>query len=159
MPGRSSLGPSSCPYSPSCPEGEFCELRDNGVLRSSAIVKACKGRKFSDNMGSGPGSSGDGGRLSSREDVPDVAQEPLFLRSCLSRDFSARLALSCSALVRFCCSLSSPADAFRCCAWPSAFLSSSPVTAPAASSCPCPLSLLFDAASGACAFYLRKVHP
>jgi hypothetical protein len=45
---------------------------------------------------------------------------PLFLRSCLSRDFSARSALSCSALVRFCCSLSSLADAFLCCAWPSA---------------------------------------
>jgi len=58
-------------------------------------------------MGSRPGSSGDGGRLSSREGVPDVAQEPLFLCSCLSRDFSARSALSCSALVRFCCSLSS----------------------------------------------------
>jgi len=29
-------GPSSSfPYSPKCPEYEFCELRPNGVLRSS----------------------------------------------------------------------------------------------------------------------------
>ena len=147
------------PSSPGLVVQGSTELRRHGVLRSSAIVKACKGRKFSDNIGSGPGCSGDRGRLSSREGVPDVAQEPLFLRSCLSRDFSARSALSCSALVRFCCSLSSLADAFRCCAWPSAFLPSSPVTAPAASTCPCPLSLLLYAASGACAFYLRKVHP
>ena len=29
--------PSSCPYSPECVEEEFCELRHNGVLRSSAL--------------------------------------------------------------------------------------------------------------------------
>src|SRR5688572_30186118 len=37
MRGRalSGLGPISCPYSPECVEGEFCELRRHGVLRSS----------------------------------------------------------------------------------------------------------------------------
>src|SRR5829696_47571 len=32
---NSSLGPSSCPFSPECLEGEFSELRRDGVLRSS----------------------------------------------------------------------------------------------------------------------------
>jgi hypothetical protein len=32
---RSAIGPSSCPYSPECVEGGFCELRRDGVLRSS----------------------------------------------------------------------------------------------------------------------------
>src|SRR5215217_6556281 len=36
QPARSSsLGSFSCPYSPKCLEGEFCELRHDGVLRSS----------------------------------------------------------------------------------------------------------------------------
>jgi hypothetical protein len=33
-PGRSSLGPSSCPYSAECVEGVMCELRRHGVLGS-----------------------------------------------------------------------------------------------------------------------------
>ena len=33
-----SLGSSSCPCSPECAEGEFCELRLNGVLRSSSAT-------------------------------------------------------------------------------------------------------------------------
>src|ERR671911_1079761 len=32
--GSSSLGLFSCPYSPECVEGEFCEVRRHGVLRS-----------------------------------------------------------------------------------------------------------------------------
>src|SRR5215213_4305132 len=37
-PGRCSLDPFSWPYSPKCSEGVFCELRHNGVLRSSALL-------------------------------------------------------------------------------------------------------------------------
>jgi hypothetical protein len=33
--GRVALGPSPCPYSPECVEGKFCELLNDGVLRSS----------------------------------------------------------------------------------------------------------------------------
>ena len=33
--GRLALGPSSCPYSSKCLEGEFCELRVDAVLSSS----------------------------------------------------------------------------------------------------------------------------
>src|SRR5918995_3459325 len=111
---------------------------------------------------------------------------PLSLRCCLSRSLSASLASFSVCLLLAFWAASSPAAPFLCWAWPSAFLSSSPVTAPAASFI---LPLAFssivtpswppvraalvgsalvgrtghvldgDATSGAHAFYLRDVHP
>jgi hypothetical protein len=54
---------------------EFCELRTNGVLRSSAVAKACKCRSPSEGSGSGLGRSKAGGSSVLRGCL-EVAQQP-----------------------------------------------------------------------------------
>src|SRR5215213_9401333 len=44
----SSIGCHFPAYSPKCPEGEFCELRHNGVLRSSGSYRGALQRKEGD---------------------------------------------------------------------------------------------------------------
>src|SRR5215203_2673384 len=64
---------------------------------------------------------------------PRPPSGPLSLRLCLSRSLSASLASFSVWRVLAVWAASSPAWPFLCCARPSAFFSSSPVTAPAAS--------------------------